>query len=81
MLITKRLSITIRITMDGTKVRLYITRYSVRRTAQSALHFSPWQTFSVQRHLYFAGSISPLVTARRLFFHISTTEEKESERK
>ena len=48
------------------KVR-YIARYPVRRTAQSALHFNPWQTCSFQGHLSHAA------IARRLFVHISTT--------
>ena len=35
------------------KVRSYIARYPVHRTAQSALHFTPWQTCSFQGHLNF----------------------------
>ena len=40
------------------KVRSYIARYPVHRTAQSALHFTPWQTCSFQGHLNFFGKIS-----------------------
>ena len=40
------------------KVRSYIARYPVRRTAQSALHFTSWQTCSFQSHLNFSGKHS-----------------------
>ena len=40
------------------KVSSYIARYPVRRTAQSALHFTPWQTCSFQGHLNFSGKYS-----------------------
>ena len=40
------------------KVRSYIARYPVHRTAQSALHFTPWQTCSFQGHLNFFGKYS-----------------------
>ena len=36
----------------------YIARYPVHRTAQSALHFTPWQTCSFQGHLNFFGKYS-----------------------
>ena len=40
------------------KVCSYIARYPVHRTAQSALHFTPWQTCSFQGHLKFFGKYS-----------------------
>ena len=40
------------------KVCSYIARYPVHRTAQSALHFTPWQTCSFQGHLNFFGKYS-----------------------
>ena len=40
------------------KVHSYIAQYPVRRTAQSALHFTPWQTYSFQGHLNFSGKHS-----------------------
>ena len=43
---------------DTKKVRSYIARYPVFGTAQSALHFIPWQTCSFQRHLNFSGKHS-----------------------
>ena len=42
----------------GKKLRSYIARYPVHRTAQSALHFTPWQTCSFQGHLNFFGKYS-----------------------
>ena len=42
------------------KVRSYIARYPVHRTAQSALHFTPWQTCSFQGHLNFFGKYTGL---------------------
>ena len=38
------------------KVCSFIARYPVHRTAQSALHFTPWQTCSFQGHLNFFGN-------------------------
>ena len=35
-----------------------IAQYPVHRTAQSALHFTPWQTCSFQGHLNFFGKYS-----------------------
>ena len=46
------------------KVRSYIARYPVRRTAQSALHFTPWQTCSFQGHLNFSGKHSATLQLR-----------------
>ena len=40
------------------KVCSYIARYPVHRTAQSALHFTPWQTCSFQSHINFFGKYS-----------------------
>ena len=53
------------------KVLSYIARYPVHRTAQNALHFTPWQTCSFQGHLNFFGKYS--ATLKLLFVHISTT--------
>ena len=36
----------------------YIARYTVHGTAQSALHFTPWQTCLFQRHFDFTGKHS-----------------------
>ena len=57
------------------KVCSYIARYPVHRTAQSALHFTPWQTSSFQGHLNFFLEVfsHAAIAARRLFVHISTT--------
>ena len=46
------------------KVRSYIVRYPVRRTAQSTLHFSPWHTCSFQGHLNFSGKHSATLQLR-----------------
>ena len=37
------------------KVSSYTARYPVLRTAQSALHFTPWQTYLFQGHFNFSG--------------------------
>ena len=52
------------------KVSSYIAQYPVLRTAQSALHFTPWQTCSFQGHFKFCHTA---ITAPRLFVHISNT--------
>ena len=52
------------------KVCSYIARYPVHRTAQSALHFTPWQTCSFLLWEVFSHAA---IAARRLFVHISTT--------
>ena len=39
-------------------VRSYIARYPVIGTVQGALHFTPWQTCSFQRHFDFSGNHS-----------------------
>ena len=49
---------------EKVKVRSYIARYPVRRTAQSALPFTAWQTFSFQGHLNFSGKHSAAVQLR-----------------
>ena len=41
------------------KVRSYTAQYPVLGTAQSTLHFTPWQTCSLQGHFNFSGSIQP----------------------
>ena len=46
------------------QVRSYIARYPVRRTTQSALHFTPWQTCSFQGHLNFSGKHSATLQLR-----------------
>ena len=46
------------------KVRSYIARYPVCMTAQSALHFTPWQTCSFQGHLNFSGKHSATLQLR-----------------
>ena len=51
--------------IKGKKVRSYIARYPVRRTAQSALHFIPWQTCSFQDHLNFSGKHSAMLQLRK----------------
>ena len=45
------------------KVRsyIYIVRYPVLGTVQSALHFTPWQTCSFQLHLNFSGKHSAML--------------------
>ena len=43
------------------KVSSYIAWYPVHRTAQSALHFTPWQTCSFQGHLNFCGKHSAVL--------------------
>ena len=61
-------------TVKGKKVRSYISWYPVLVTAQSALHFTPWQTCSFQRHLDFSWKQSAMLQLlRRLFVRISTT--------
>ena len=40
------------------KVSSYTAQYPVLVTAQSALHFTPWQTYSFQRHLELSGKHS-----------------------
>ena len=47
------------------KVCSYIARYPVHRTAQSALHFTPWQTCSFQGHLNFFGKYSAMLQLLR----------------
>ena len=58
-----------------TAVRSYIARYPVRRTAQSALHFTPLADLFIPRpfQLIWEALSHAAVTARRLFVHISTT--------
>ena len=41
------------------KVCFHIAQYPVRRTAQSALHFTPWQTCSLLHLTSLVGSIQP----------------------
>ena len=41
------------------KVRSDIAQYPVLGTIQSALHFTPWQTCSFQRHLDSLGGTQP----------------------
>ena len=53
------------------KVRSYIAQYPVHRTAQSALHFTPWQTCSFQGHFNFSGKHSAMLQLLRE--DISTT--------
>ena len=56
------------------KVWFYIALYPVRWTAQSALHFLPWQTCSIQHQLGFSWKHSShAAIAQRLFTHIPTT--------
>ena len=43
------------------KVQSYIVLYPVLGTVQSALHFTPWQTCSFQRHFNFSGKNSALL--------------------
>ena len=39
------------------KVCSYISLYPIRRTTQSALHFTPWQTCSFLGHLNLSGNV------------------------
>ena len=50
--------LTVMPTSEGKKVRSYIALYPVHRTAQSALHFTHWQTCSFQGHFNFFGKYS-----------------------
>ena len=51
----------------------YIAWYPVLGTAQCALHFTPWQTCSLQCQLDFSRKHSAML--QLLFFHISTSVE------
>ena len=51
--------------VKNVKVRSYIAQYPVHRTAQSALHFTPWQTCSFQGHLNFSGKHSAMLQLLR----------------
>ena len=67
--------ISILVAVSGTEVRVVvkassdITRYAVLRTAQSALHFTPWQTCSFQGHFNFSGKHS-VVLGDKAVFHL-----------
>ena len=43
------------------KAHSYIAQYPVRWTAQSALHFTPWQTCSFRHQLNFCGKHSDIL--------------------
>ena len=55
------------------KVSSYIARYPVLRTAQSDLHFTPWQTCSFLFQLLWESFSHVVITARRLLIHMSAT--------
>ena len=50
---------------ENVKVCFYIAQYPVRWTAQSALHFTPWQPCSFRHQLDFSGRHSSNATIRR----------------
>ena len=73
------------------KVHPYIARYPVLGTAQSALHFNPWQTCLFQHQLDFSGKHSamlqllcedyafrypPLSVARSSFIQLSELRQR-----
>ena len=58
------------------KVRSYIARYPVHRTAQSALHFTPWQTCSFQGHLNFFELIGEILSSHDIFYEMDVNWEK-----
>ena len=61
-------------TIIKVKVCSYIARYPVHRTAQSALHFTPWHLFIPRpSQLLWEVFSHAAIAARRLFVHISTT--------
>ena len=57
------------------KISSYIAQYPVLRSTQSALHFTPLQTCSVEHHLDFSEKQSATLSifARRLIVYISAT--------
>ena len=42
------------------KVTSYIAQHSILRISQSALHFTPWKTCSIEHYLGFSGKISAM---------------------
>ena len=53
------------------KVCFYIAQYPVRWTAQSALHVTPWQTWSLQHQLDFSGKHSSHAASTREYYLIT----------